>query len=168
MLCYRQGLNCATIDTNNFIESWHNTLKRHFFKDQQKRRVDMVVYILAKMAIPHFQYKVMRSVVKVGRMDPSQKIELQATRRAKVRLAELESKGLKGWSQVSAPLSIYIPLFSQERITALRSVSSTERLGIIVLAGVRFFVGVNCAGRLSSCAPVRAFLAGDCCISLGE
>ncbi|KAG0282157.1 hypothetical protein BGZ97_009123, partial [Linnemannia gamsii] len=43
MLCYHQGLNCATIDTNNFIESWHNTLKRHFFKDQQKRRLDMVV-----------------------------------------------------------------------------------------------------------------------------
>ena len=35
MFCYRQGLSYATIDTNNFIESWHNTLKRHF-KDVQK------------------------------------------------------------------------------------------------------------------------------------
>ena len=101
MLCYRQELDYPAIDTNNYIESWHNTLKRHFFKDQQKRRVDMVVYILAKMAIPHFQHKVMRSVVKVGKMDRSQKIELDSTRRARVRLAELESKGLTGWRQVS-------------------------------------------------------------------
>ena len=53
------------------------------------------------MAAPHFQHKVMRSVVKVGRMDPSQKIKVLATLRAPVRLTELESKSLKGWCQVS-------------------------------------------------------------------
>ena len=59
----------------------------------------MVLFILAKMAVPHFQHKVMRSVVKVGRKDMSQKIELFATRRAQARLAELEAKNLKGWCE---------------------------------------------------------------------
>ncbi|KAG0275734.1 hypothetical protein BGZ97_010230, partial [Linnemannia gamsii] len=40
MLCYRQDISYASIDTNNYIESWHNTLKRHFFKDKQQRRPD--------------------------------------------------------------------------------------------------------------------------------
>ncbi|KAF9100382.1 hypothetical protein BGX27_000415, partial [Mortierella sp. AM989] len=55
MLCYRDGVSYASIDTNNYIESWHNTLKRHFFRDKQQRRQDTVIYVLAMMAVPHFQ-----------------------------------------------------------------------------------------------------------------
>lgn len=55
MLCYRQGIPVASIDTNNSIESWHNTLKTHFFKNRQKRRFDTVIYVLAKNAILFYQ-----------------------------------------------------------------------------------------------------------------
>ncbi|KAI7820579.1 hypothetical protein BC939DRAFT_387494, partial [Gamsiella multidivaricata] len=75
MICYRQDVSYSSIDTNNYIESWHNTLKRHFFRDKQQRRVDTVIYVLAVMAVPHFQQKCMRSAVNVGRMNPAQKKE---------------------------------------------------------------------------------------------
>ena len=58
------------------------------------------MYILVKMAVPHFQRKVIRSVFKAGRMGLSQKVEVLATRRAQARLVELGSKGLKGWRQL--------------------------------------------------------------------
>ncbi|KAF9417474.1 hypothetical protein BGZ76_004529, partial [Entomortierella beljakovae] len=57
MVCFRQNVLYSSIDTNNYIESWYNILKRHFFKDNQQRRPDTVIYILAFMAIPHFQKK---------------------------------------------------------------------------------------------------------------
>ncbi|KAI8599565.1 hypothetical protein EDD21DRAFT_307830, partial [Dissophora ornata] len=60
MLCYRQDVYYASIDTNNYIESWHNTLKLHFFKDKHQRRADTVIYVLAMMAVPHFQAKCIR------------------------------------------------------------------------------------------------------------
>ncbi|KAF9271569.1 hypothetical protein BGZ88_005923, partial [Linnemannia elongata] len=63
MLCYRQDISYASIDTNNYIESWHNTLKRHFFRDKQQRRPDTVIYVLAVLAVPHFQQKCIRSIV---------------------------------------------------------------------------------------------------------
>ncbi|KAF9931854.1 eukaryotic translation initiation factor 2C, 2 [Linnemannia zychae] len=55
MLCYRQDISYASIDTNNYIKSWHDILKRHFFRDNQQRRSDAVIYILAILAVPHFQ-----------------------------------------------------------------------------------------------------------------
>ncbi|KAK3804535.1 MAG: hypothetical protein JOS17DRAFT_665549, partial [Linnemannia elongata] len=79
MLCYRQDISYASIDTNNYIESWHNTLKRHFFGDKQQRRPDTVIYVLAILAVPHFQQKCIRSIVNVGRMNPAQSEELRLT-----------------------------------------------------------------------------------------
>lgn len=38
---YRQYVTCASIDTNNKVESWHNSLKTNFFKSRQKRRPDI-------------------------------------------------------------------------------------------------------------------------------
>ncbi|KAF9086522.1 hypothetical protein BGX27_003174, partial [Mortierella sp. AM989] len=73
MLCYRQDVSYANIDTNNYIESWHNTLKRHFFKDNRIQRPDRVIHTLAKIALPHYQRKCMLQNLGVGRMTPAQK-----------------------------------------------------------------------------------------------
>lgn len=89
MLCHRQDISYSSIDTNNYIESWHNTLKRHFFRDKQHRRVDTVIYVLAILAVPRFQQKCMRSIVNVG---PAQSKELRlkdlATEHIKTRAAK--------------------------------------------------------------------------------
>ncbi|KAF8905354.1 hypothetical protein BGZ58_006405, partial [Dissophora ornata] len=100
MLCYRQEVAYAAIDTNNYIESWHNTLKRHFFRDKQQRRPDTVIYVLAILAVPHFQQKCMRSIVNVGRMNPAQAKELQLTLLATEHIKTRESMGY-----IDAPIS---------------------------------------------------------------
>lgn len=68
MYCYRAGVSYAWINTNNYVESWHNTLKKHFFKDKQQRRIDSVIYTLVHQAIPHYQQRCVRHSVQVGRM----------------------------------------------------------------------------------------------------
>ncbi|KAF9328597.1 hypothetical protein BGZ91_000930 [Linnemannia elongata] len=93
MTCYRQDVSYSHIDTNNYIDSWHNILKRHFFRDRQQRRPDTVIYILAYMAIPHFQQKCNRSILKVGRMTPAQKIEERFRSIAAKHLEVREPKG---------------------------------------------------------------------------
>ncbi|KAG0063158.1 hypothetical protein BGZ93_003679, partial [Podila epicladia] len=103
MLCYRQDISYASIDTNNYIESWHNTLKRHFFKDKQQRRPDTVIYVLAVLAVPHFQQKCIRSIVNVGKMTPAKVAELKLKRVATEHVKTRQSRGYVGAyiSQVS-------------------------------------------------------------------
>ncbi|KAF9136659.1 hypothetical protein BGX30_010964 [Mortierella sp. GBA39] len=78
MFCHRQQVAYGCINTNNFIESWHNTLKKHFFKDNQQRRLDSVIHTLAKKAVPHFQQMRVRHIVQVGKMAPGRKKALIA------------------------------------------------------------------------------------------
>jgi len=78
MFCHRQQVAYGCINTNNFIESWHNTLKKHFFKDKQQRRLDSVIHTLAKKAVPHFQQMCVRHIVQVGKMTPGRKKALIA------------------------------------------------------------------------------------------
>ncbi|KAF9081559.1 hypothetical protein BGX29_004413, partial [Mortierella sp. GBA35] len=78
MYCYRQQVSYGYINTNNYIESWHKTLKKHFFKDKQQRRLDSVIHTLAKKAVPHFQQMCVRHIVQVGKMTPGRKKALIA------------------------------------------------------------------------------------------
>ncbi|KAI8595960.1 hypothetical protein EDD21DRAFT_20347 [Dissophora ornata] len=96
MVCYRQDVSYSCIDTNNYIESWHNTLNRHLFRDNQQRSVDTVIYVLAVIAVPHFQQKCIRSVVKVGRMDSAQRNELRLTNMAMEHLTTRLTRGYEG------------------------------------------------------------------------
>ncbi|KAI1288883.1 hypothetical protein EDD11_009573 [Mortierella claussenii] len=68
MYCYREGVSYSWINTNNYIESWHNTLKKHFFKDKTERRIDVVIYTLVHRALPHYEQRCIRYEVQVGRM----------------------------------------------------------------------------------------------------
>ncbi|KAG0058642.1 hypothetical protein BGZ89_001091, partial [Linnemannia elongata] len=74
MFCHRQQVAYGCICTNNFIESWHNTLKKHFFKDKQQRRLDSVIHTLAKKAVPHFQQMCVHHIVQVGKITPVLKV----------------------------------------------------------------------------------------------
>ena len=76
MFCYR-GVSYAWINTNNYIESWHNALKKHFFKNKQQRRIDSVIYILVYKAISHYQQMCIRHHVQVGKMTPAAKKQLK-------------------------------------------------------------------------------------------
>jgi hypothetical protein len=96
MLFYRQDIPVAAIDTNNYIESWHNTLKTHFFKNRQKRRLDTVIYTLAKNAIPFYQRKCLLSRLQVGRMGATQRAAMDARLKAQEYIAKQRSLGYYG------------------------------------------------------------------------
>jgi hypothetical protein len=113
MLCYRQEVSYSSIDTNNYIESWHNTLKRHFFRDKQQRRLDTVIYTLAIMAVPHFQQKCIRSIVNVGRMNPAQRKELHVTDLARDHIKTRESRGYVGaYMKQKSDDALYVESFT--------------------------------------------------------
>lgn len=78
MFCHRVNISYAWINTNNYIESWHNSLKKHFFKDKQQRRLDTVIYTLVQTAIPHYQQMCIRHSMQVGRMSPGAREVLMA------------------------------------------------------------------------------------------
>ena len=68
MYCHREGISFAWINTNNYIESWHNTLKKHFFKDKSLKRLDHVIHTLVHGAIPHYEQRCIRHQLQVGPM----------------------------------------------------------------------------------------------------
>lgn len=117
MICYCQDMCYASIDTNNYIESWHNTLKRHFFRDKHQRCADTVIYVLAILAVPHFQQKCIRSIVKVGRMNPAQLKELQLTTLATDHIKNREANGYIGaYIKQTSEDTLYVESFTNAEV----------------------------------------------------
>ncbi|KAF9968050.1 hypothetical protein BGZ65_012816, partial [Modicella reniformis] len=75
MLCERQGTYYGQINTNNFVEAWHRTLKVNFFQQKRLKRVDRVIYVLSKKAVPFFEKKTMESALAIGRVPKREKKE---------------------------------------------------------------------------------------------
>ena len=48
-LAHRQSINYERVDTNNFIESFHNKLKTQYFKQKQNKRIDVLIETLEKL-----------------------------------------------------------------------------------------------------------------------
>ena len=46
------------IHTNNFVESWHSTLKSVYLGSARKQRTDVLVHILLHEVLPDFRVKV--------------------------------------------------------------------------------------------------------------
>ncbi|KAF9197623.1 hypothetical protein BGZ49_001855 [Haplosporangium sp. Z 27] len=67
MKAYRQGGFYAEMDTNNFVESWHNLLKNHFLKGHFRSRVDRVVYLLDTKVLRYYKLDEFQTNVRVGR-----------------------------------------------------------------------------------------------------
>ncbi|KAG0347734.1 hypothetical protein BG004_007072 [Podila humilis] len=93
MFCYRQELSYASIDTNDYIESWHNTVKQHFDSDEQQLRVDTAIYVLNVMAVSHYQQKYMWSLANVDRMNAERRDEAEHLQRVKDHLKAREDNG---------------------------------------------------------------------------
>ena len=82
MLCERQGRYYGQINTNNYIEAWHRTLKVNFFQQRRVKRVDRVIYILTQQAIPFFQRKAVESDLGIGRLSKREKKVQEAHEKA--------------------------------------------------------------------------------------
>ncbi|KAF9345666.1 hypothetical protein BGX34_004555 [Mortierella sp. NVP85] len=67
MKAYRQDEFYAGMDTNNYVESWHNHLKMHFLKRQFRVRADRMVYLLSNKVVDYFKNEEFQAYVRVGR-----------------------------------------------------------------------------------------------------
>ncbi|KAF9208271.1 hypothetical protein BGZ49_009323 [Haplosporangium sp. Z 27] len=57
----------AGMDTNNYVESWHNLLKSHFLRNHTSCRGDRLIYILANDVDEFYQMMAMQTVRHYGR-----------------------------------------------------------------------------------------------------
>ncbi|KAG0268622.1 hypothetical protein DFQ27_006260 [Actinomortierella ambigua] len=96
MICYREGVSYSPIETNDYMESWHNILGRYFFKDRQQGHPDTVIYLLAYMVIPYFRQKCDPSMMRAGRMTPTENGGERHRSEAERHLAVRESSGVEG------------------------------------------------------------------------
>ncbi|KAF9165905.1 hypothetical protein DFQ26_009115 [Actinomortierella ambigua] len=96
MICYREGVSYSPIETNDYMESWHNILGRYLFKDRQQGHPDTVIYLLTYMVIPYFRQKCNPSMMRAGRMTPMENGGERHRSEAERHLAVRESTGAEG------------------------------------------------------------------------
>ncbi|KAI8890119.1 hypothetical protein K501DRAFT_160578, partial [Backusella circina FSU 941] len=58
----------TNMETNNYVESWHNQLKTTYLKRKPNRRLDRLIYILVNDVEPEFISNVNRVILGIGRM----------------------------------------------------------------------------------------------------
>ncbi|ORE18675.1 hypothetical protein BCV71DRAFT_162788, partial [Rhizopus microsporus] len=65
----------TNMETNNYVESWHNQLKTSYLQRRRNRRVDRLVYILVNDVEEDFISNINRIRMNVGRMGPEARKE---------------------------------------------------------------------------------------------
>lgn len=60
----------TNMETNNFVESWHNQLKTLYLDRRPNRRVDRLLYLLVNDVATDYQANIQRVTARMGRMGP--------------------------------------------------------------------------------------------------
>ncbi|KAI8980793.1 hypothetical protein BDB01DRAFT_709966, partial [Pilobolus umbonatus] len=63
----------TNMETNNFVESWHNQLKSTYMERKRNRRVDRLIFILINDIEADFVANTNRIQLNVGRMGPEER-----------------------------------------------------------------------------------------------
>lgn len=69
-------------NTNNYVESWHNSLKSGYLGNSRKHRTDVLVHLLLHDVLPEFQLKVARVSMGLDRRQISHSEKLQQRKSA--------------------------------------------------------------------------------------
>jgi len=75
MKSYRQDVYYASMDTSNYVESWHqlksNHLKRHY-----RARADRILYILTEVVLEAFKKDEFGAIIRVGRRTKGEVLDI--------------------------------------------------------------------------------------------
>ncbi|ORE14828.1 hypothetical protein BCV71DRAFT_274923 [Rhizopus microsporus] len=71
------------METNNYIESWHNQLKTNYLQRKRNRRLDHLIFVLVKDVYIDFMHNTARMTANIGRMSTE-------TRKARKRMIAAE------------------------------------------------------------------------------
>ncbi|KAG0352580.1 hypothetical protein BGX24_007518, partial [Mortierella sp. AD032] len=66
MKSYRQDVYYASMDTSNYVESWHNQLKSNHLKHHYRVRADRILYILTEVVLEAFKKDEFGAIIRVG------------------------------------------------------------------------------------------------------
>ncbi|KAG0257546.1 hypothetical protein BGZ95_005212, partial [Linnemannia exigua] len=67
MKSYRLDVYFASMDTNNYVESWHNQLKSNQLKNHYRARADRILYILAEVILEAFEKDEFVAIIRICR-----------------------------------------------------------------------------------------------------
>ncbi|KAG0007703.1 hypothetical protein BGZ81_004651, partial [Podila clonocystis] len=67
MKSYHQDIYYVSMDTNNYVESWHNQLKSNHLKHHYQARPDHILYILTEVVLETFKKEEFGALICVGR-----------------------------------------------------------------------------------------------------
>ncbi|KAI9310053.1 hypothetical protein BX666DRAFT_1830609, partial [Dichotomocladium elegans] len=73
----------TNMETNNYVESWHNQLKTIYMRRKQNHRLDALIFLLVDEISFDIRWEIRRLINRVGSMT-----KLQREERAKMRKAE--------------------------------------------------------------------------------
>ncbi|KAF8927521.1 hypothetical protein BGZ47_002106 [Haplosporangium gracile] len=76
MKSYRQDVYYGAMDTNNYVESWHNQLKANHLKNHYRARPDRILYILTTSVLEVFKKKEFGAITQVGRKTKGQILDV--------------------------------------------------------------------------------------------
>ncbi|KAF9176591.1 hypothetical protein BGZ50_000271 [Haplosporangium sp. Z 11] len=88
MKAYRADTYYASMDTNNFVESWHNHFKHGFLRRHHKVRADRVVYLLSHTVVEYFRKEEFRNYIQVGRKTKGQVMDILRQRKVQAMAME--------------------------------------------------------------------------------
>lgn len=77
MKAYRKGKFYAGMDTNNYVESWHNHLKSHFLRGHNHCRGDRLLYVLSHDVDAYYHAERVHAVIRVGRRSPGEILDIK-------------------------------------------------------------------------------------------
>lgn len=77
MKAYRTGIYYAGMDTNNYVESWHNQLKSHFLRGHNRGRGDRLIYVLSHDVNSFYKSEGMRGRVRFGRHSKGETLDIK-------------------------------------------------------------------------------------------
>jgi len=76
MKSYRQDVYYGAMDTNNYVESWHNQLKANHLKNHYRARPDRILYILTVSVLEIFKKEEFGVIIQVGRKTKGQVLDI--------------------------------------------------------------------------------------------
>ncbi|KAF9944185.1 hypothetical protein BGZ70_004935, partial [Mortierella alpina] len=76
MKSYRQDVYYGAMDTNNYVESWHNQLKTNHLKNHYRARPDRILYILTTSVLEAFKKEEFGAIFQVGRKTKGQILDI--------------------------------------------------------------------------------------------
>ncbi|KAG0184788.1 hypothetical protein DFQ28_010461 [Apophysomyces sp. BC1034] len=63
----------TNMETNNYVESWHNQLKSTYLQRKRNRRIDRLIYILVNDVEKDYMHNTRRIALNIARMGPTER-----------------------------------------------------------------------------------------------